>query len=86
MDTISLSDAPAYDPNRVVAESFLDGSQCNVRVIRLSLGQALPPHTHGSSDLMIFAVEGEATLDTDDGPVRFAAGSLACRFPAVEQG
>ncbi len=77
MDMISLSDAPAYDPDRVVAQAFLEGSQCNVRVIRLSPGQVLPPHTHGSSDLMIFAVEGEATLDTDDGPHRFAAGSLA---------
>ena len=77
MDIISLSDAPAYDSNRVVAQPFLEGSQSNVRLIRLSPGQALPPHTHGSSDLMIFAVEGEGTLDTDDGTVPFGAGSLA---------
>lgn len=77
MDIISLSDAPGYDSNRVVAQPFLEGSQSNVRLIRLSPGQALPPHTHGSSDLMIFAVEGEGTLDTDDGTVPFGAGSLA---------
>jgi len=77
MDIISLSDAPAYDSNRVVAQPFLEGSQSNVRLIRLSPGQALPPHTHGSPDLMIFAVEGEGTLDTDDGTVPFGAGSLA---------
>ena len=77
MDIITLSDAPGYDSDRVVAQPFLEGSQSNVRLIRLSPGQALPPHTHGSSDLMIFAVEGEGTLDTDDGTVRFGAGSLA---------
>ena len=77
MEIISLSDAPAYDSNRVVAQPFLEGSQSNVRLIRLSPGQALPPHTHGLSDLMIFAVEGEGTLDTDDGAVPFGAGSLA---------
>ncbi len=56
---------------------MLGGSQSNVRVIRLSPGQVLPPHTHGVSDLMLFAVEGVATLDTPGGLVRFAACSLA---------
>ena len=77
MKIITLSDASAYDSNRVVAEPFLEGSQSNVRLIRLSPGQALPPHTHGSSDLMIFAVEGEGMLDTAEGTVPFGAGSLA---------
>jgi len=77
MDIVSLSDAPGYDSDRWVAQPFLEGSQSNVRLIRLSPGQALPPHTHGSSDLMIFAVEGDGTLDTDHGTVRLAAGSLA---------
>ena len=77
MEIITLADAPAYDRHRVVAEPFLDGSQCNVRVIRLSPAQVLPAHTHGVSDLMIYAVEGEGTLDTDNGSVAFRAGSLA---------
>lgn len=77
MEIVALADAPAYDRDRIVAEPFLDGSQCNVRVIRLSPGQALPAHTHGSSELMIYAVEGEGTLDTDDGPRALGAGSLA---------
>jgi quercetin dioxygenase-like cupin family protein len=77
VDIIRLSDGSGYDSDRVVAEPLLEGAQCNVRLIRLSPGQALPPHTHGSSDLMIFAVEGEGTLDTDDGTVPFGAGSLA---------
>jgi quercetin dioxygenase-like cupin family protein len=77
MEIVTLAGAPPYDPARIVAQPFLDGSQSNVRVIRLSPGQALPPHTHGSSDLMIYAVEGEGVLETDDGSVSFTAGSLA---------
>lgn len=77
MEIIALADAPAYDSDRVVAEPFLDGSQSNVRVIRLSPGQVLPAHTHGVSDLMLYAVEGEGTLDSDGGSVAFRAGSLA---------
>ena len=77
MDIITVDDGSAYDGNRVVAEPFLEGLQSNVRLIRLSPGQALPPHTHGSSDLMLFAVEGEGVLDTDAGRVSFGAGSLA---------
>jgi quercetin dioxygenase-like cupin family protein len=77
MHIVSLGDATAYDDERVVAEPFLEGSQCNVRLIRLSPGQALPPHKHGSSDLMLFVVEGDGMLDTDAGTVRFATGSLA---------
>lgn len=77
MEIVSLGDAPGFDPNAVVAQPLLEGSQCNVRIIRLSPGQALPPHTHGASDLMIYAVEGDGTLATDAGPVPFFAGSLA---------
>jgi quercetin dioxygenase-like cupin family protein len=77
MDIITLADAPDYDNERVVAQPFLEGSQSNVRVIRLSPGQTLPPHTHGASDLMLYAVEGEGALTTDDGTVGFVAGSLA---------
>ena len=77
MDIITLSEASAYNNDRVVAEPFLEGSQSNVRLIRLSPGQALPPHTHGSSDLMLFAVEGEGVLDTEAGRIGFGAASLA---------
>ena len=84
MDITSLAAAPDYDPERVVAEAFLEGSQSNVRVIRLSPGQALPPHTHGASDLMLFAVEGQGVLTAAEGPVTFAAGSLAF-FPGTEE-
>lgn len=77
MQIVNLADAPTYDRDRVVAEPFLEGSQSNVRVVRLSPGQTLPPHTHGSSDLMLYAVEGDGVLDTAEGTVAFAAGSLA---------
>lgn len=43
MKIVSLSDAPPYDRERIVAKPFLDGSQSNAGVIRLSPGQALPP-------------------------------------------
>lgn len=77
MEVVSLRDAPGYDPDAVVAQPLLDGSQSNVRIIRLSPGQALPPHTHGVSDLMLYAVEGEGALASDEGPVPFVAGSVA---------
>lgn len=77
MDIIKLDDASGYDSNRLVAEPLIEGSQSSVRIIRLSPGQALPPHRHGASDLMLFAVEGEGILETDGGPIAFGAGSLA---------
>ena len=77
MRMTTLADAPAYDSEHVVAEPFLDGTQSNVRVIRLSPGQTLPTHTHSTSDLMIYIVEGAGTLDVDGAAVAFVAGSLA---------
>ncbi|NLE70486.1 MAG: cupin domain-containing protein [Actinomycetales bacterium] len=77
MEIHSLADAPGYDDARFVAVPFAEGTQSNARLIRLAPGQELPPHTHGASDLLLYAVEGEATLDTDAGPVPLPAGSLA---------
>lgn len=77
MQILSLSDAPAHNAARFVAVPFAEGVQSNARVIRLSPGQTLPPHTHGVSDLMLYAVEGETTLDADGGPLTLAAGQLA---------
>ena len=77
MEMTSLADAPEYDSERFVAGPLLDGTQSNVRLIRLSPGQTLPPHTHSSSDLMIYIVEGSGTLDVDGAEVAFIAGSLA---------
>jgi quercetin dioxygenase-like cupin family protein len=77
MKMVNLSDAPGYDSVRFVAEPFLDGTQSNVRVIRLSPGQTLPTHTHSTSDLMIYIVEGSGTLDVDGAGVAFVEGSLA---------
>lgn len=77
MQLARLTDAPGYDDARFVAVPFLQGTQCNARVIRLSPGQSLPSHTHGVSDLMLYVVEGAGTIATPDGPADFAAGSLA---------
>ncbi len=60
-----------------MAVPFLDGALCNARLIRLWPGQALPPHTHEPSELMLFVTEGDAELDTEQGMVPFPAGSLA---------
>src|ERR1039458_2586454 len=75
VDIVRLSDIPAYDKEKLIAQPLIDGSQSNVRVIKLSPGQALPPHRHGSSDLMLFVVEGEGVLQSENGTVAFAAGS-----------
>jgi quercetin dioxygenase-like cupin family protein len=77
MKMTTLADAPPYDSERFVAEPFLDGTQSNVRIIRLGPGQTLPPHTHSTSDLMIYVVEGSGTLEVDGTTVAFVAGSLA---------
>lgn len=77
MKIITLADGPDYNPERFVAEEVLACAQANVRLIRLSPGQALPPHKHAPSDLMLYAVEGEGILASPDGSIRFGAGSLA---------
>jgi quercetin dioxygenase-like cupin family protein len=77
MKLVSIADAPGYDDERFVAVALLDGTQSNVRVIRLSPGQSLPPHTHAASDLMIYIVEGSGALEVDNATVAFVAGSLA---------
>lgn len=71
------TDAPALVPDGVVAAAFLDASQLNARVIRLGPGRVLPPHTHGSSDLMLFVVEGEGEIGPEGLRQPFAAGALA---------
>ena len=77
MEVVNLASAPAHDPERFVAVPFVDGDTCNVRVIRLAPGQTLPAHKHEPSELMLFAVEGNAVPDTEDGSVAFPAGALA---------
>lgn len=85
MEFRSLTEhAPEFDPDRVVAEPFLDGAQSNVRVIRISPGQTLVPHRHGSSDLMLFAVEGVGTLDNEGTEIELPAGSLVYIRPDEE--
>ena len=77
MRIVSMSEAPAVNADRFVAVSLVETPQSSLRVIRLGPGQELPPHTHGVSDLLLLAVEGQATLDTADGPVLLDAGSVA---------
>jgi quercetin dioxygenase-like cupin family protein len=77
MKIVTLASAPPYSTEKLVAAALLDGTTCNVRVIRLTPGQSVPPHTHGASDLMLFVVEGSGVLDTADGTETITAGTLA---------
>src|SRR5690348_10705532 len=72
-----IHDADAYNPDRFVAKPLLEGAQSNVRLIRLAPGQALPPHRHGQSDLMLYVVEGDAELETPTGTQPFGTGTVA---------
>lgn len=76
MKILTLADAPSFDPDGFVAGSWLEGSQASVRLIRLAPGQALPPHTHGSSELVLLVLEGEGVLDALGGIVSLATGTL----------
>lgn len=85
MELSSIQQASPHDSDRFVAEELLEGTISNVRIIRLAPGQDLPPHRHEPSELMLYVVEGDAELDTDDqGVVPFPAGSLA-RYSGPEE-
>ncbi len=84
MKLVRIQDAEPYNPAQFVAKPILEGDKTVVRIIRLSPGQALPPHTHGSSDLMLYVVEGQAELETAAGAEPFGAGSLAF-YPGDEE-
>lgn len=77
MDIRKLSEASDFNPEKYVAEELIEGDHTNVRIIRLAKGISLPPHKHGESDLMLYVVEGEAVLETDQGYQDFVAGDIA---------
>ena len=83
MEIFDLADAPGYDDARFVAVPFAEGVRSNARLVRLAPGQTLPTHTHGESDLFLYAVEGEATLDTDAGPVALPASVSRVASPST---
>lgn len=84
MEIVDLNAAAPYDPDRFVAKPLASREHGNVRVIRLAPGQALPPHTHGVSDLFLYVAEGVAVLETDGGERPFRAGELAVLAGAEE--
>ena len=77
MKLVRIDDVDHAVAGKFLARPLLEGAQSNVRIIRLAGGQALPPHRHGESDLMLYAVEGAGVLDTDTGVIPFGAGDLA---------
>lgn len=84
MQIVDLNAAAPYDPERFVAKPVASREHGNVRIIRLAPGQALPPHTHGVSDLFLYVAEGDAVLETDAGDRPFRAGELAVLAGAEE--
>lgn len=77
MQLVHPAEIADYDTDRFVAVGVLAGTHSNVRMIRLAPGQALPPHTHATSDLFLYVIEGTGELDTTDGLVAIATGDLA---------
>ena len=77
MEITHLDNAKPFDPERFQAGPVLKGGRTTGVVIRLLPGQQMPGHNHGDGDLMLFGVEGTATLDVGAGPVEFPTGSLA---------
>ena len=77
MRKIRPTELADYDPDGFVALEVLSSQHSNVRMIRLSPGTTLPPHTHGASDLFLHVVEGTGELDTPDGPIQLRVGDLA---------
>ena len=77
MKLVSIHDVEQPEGQAILARPLLEGEQSNVRLIRLAPGQALPPHKHGNSDLMLYAADGEGRLELPEGPLVFKAGSLA---------
>ncbi len=77
MKLVHIQDLERPPDQNVFARPLVEGEQSNVRIIRLAPGQALPPHRHGVSDLMLYCVAGQAELDTSDGTKPFNAGALA---------
>jgi len=77
MDITHLDNAKPFDPEKFAAGPLLKGDRTTAITIRLAPGQEMPGHNHGTGELMLFAVEGIATLDAGDGRVEFPAGSLA---------
>lgn len=83
MEIKNISQASDFDSSKYVAEEFLEGTQSNVRIIKLAQGTVLPPHRHGTSDLMLFVQSGTPLLQTEAGPRILQTGDLV--FIASEE-
>jgi quercetin dioxygenase-like cupin family protein len=84
MRLASIHDVEHAADDTFLARPLIEGDQSNVRIIRLAAGQALPPHRHGTSDLMLYVVDGQGELDTPEGRLPFGAGQLAFYTAAEE--
>ena len=67
MKLVHIQDVQRPEAQGIFAKPLLEGEQSNVRIIRLAPGQALPPHRHADSDLMLYLVSGEGMLYLAEG-------------------
>jgi quercetin dioxygenase-like cupin family protein len=74
MKVTHIDEAQRPDGQALAARALMNGDQSSVRIIRLAPGQALPPHKHGSSDVMLYVIAGQGELE-GAGPIN--AGALA---------
>jgi quercetin dioxygenase-like cupin family protein len=84
MEIKNISDFKNDDPEKYFAQELIEGNLSNVRIIRLAPEIALPPHKHGSSDLMLYVVEGSAKLEIENGQRDLVAGDIAFISPEEE--
>jgi quercetin dioxygenase-like cupin family protein len=77
MKLARLDDAHHATPDQYVALPLIQGAQSSLRLIRLAAGQALPPHRHGSSDLILYVVKGLGELGPPDESVTCERGTVA---------
>ena len=77
MEIRNIATASPFDSEKYVADEFLEGTKSNVRIIKLAPGTVLPPHKHGTSDLMLYVAAGTAALETESGVIDFKSGDLA---------
>ncbi|MGE3618830.1 MAG: cupin domain-containing protein [Acidimicrobiia bacterium] len=75
MQLTSVAEGSVPGPGGVAVDVVLRAAGCNVRVIRIGPGHALPAHTHGASDVVLHVVEGTGRIDLAEG-AEIAPGTL----------
>lgn len=78
--TLNVLGTPMLVKNAGAAGPFFVADQ------RMPAGHAVPPHVHDHDDEAFFVIEGDLTLDTDEGPRVASAGSFVYSPAGVRHG